>query len=97
MLRYDPIIYSKKHPLLGEMEERSDGDWVNFECAEKLLKKLDHIAQIYENPEPATLHELSIRAYEMQCIARAAINASHLEQSPDLPPLGNPTPPETAP
>ena len=95
MLRYDPIIFLEQGcTALGEMEERSDGDWVNFECAEKLIKKLRQIAAIYENPEPTTLHELSIRAYEMRCIARDAINASHLEQSPNLPPLGNPVSPK---
>lgn len=42
-------------------------------AAPELLEALDRIAMIYENPEPPSLHELSARAYDMRCIARAAI------------------------
>ncbi len=42
----------------------------------ELLEALDGIASIYENPEPPTMHDLSARAYDMRCIARAAIAKS---------------------
>ena len=34
---------------------------------------LERIALLYENPEPPSMHEISIRAYDMRCIARSAL------------------------
>ena len=39
----------------------------------ELMEALEKIARIYEDPEPTSMHELTLRAYDMRCIARAAI------------------------
>ncbi len=39
----------------------------------ELLEALEKIARIYEDPEPTSMNELTFRAYDMRCIARAAI------------------------
>jgi hypothetical protein len=79
MKRYDPIQrFDQGGYTLGEMKRRDDGDWVSLEDAEKLRDALEQIAEIYENLEPPTMHELSGRAYDMRCIARNAL----LEQQP---------------
>jgi hypothetical protein len=42
-------------------------------AAPELLEALEKIARIYEDPEPTSMNELTFRAYDMRCIARAAI------------------------
>jgi len=43
--------------------------------AKMLATALDSSAKLYENPEPPSMHELSMRAYDMRCIARQALSA----------------------
>jgi hypothetical protein len=44
-----------------------------IKAAPELLEALEKIARIYEDPEPTSMHDLTFRAYDMRCIARAAI------------------------
>jgi len=44
--------------------------------AKMLATALDSSAKLYENPEPPSMHELSMRAYDMRCIARQALSAN---------------------
>jgi len=53
--------------------------------AESLASALESSAKLYENPEPPSMHELSMRAYDMRCIARTALAAYNSAKSGNLP------------
>jgi len=53
--------------------------------AETLATALDSSAKLYENPEPTSMHELSMRAYDMRCIARQALATYDAAKSGNLP------------
>jgi hypothetical protein len=56
-----------------ETGQPSEANAVLMAAAPRLLEALEKIARIYEDPEPTSMHDLTFRAYDMRCIARAAI------------------------
>ncbi len=53
--------------------------------AERLATALESSAKLYENPEPPSMHELAMRAYDMRCIARMALAAYESAKSGNIP------------